>query len=115
MWHKSKPIFETHFGSFSPRGTGRDYACEGAQSLIPSRLLKNSRMCASPWKSGPSGPRKALGMSAGFSPWGRLFSAKRVIPQPPSVVSLKFAASVETLLKGAPSGAPRDATEMTGL
>ncbi len=45
------------------------------------RLRKNSRMLASPWKSGPSGPRKS-GICAGFSPGGRLSSSDRVFPQP---------------------------------
>ncbi len=33
-------------------------------------LRKNSKMCGSPWKSGPSGPRKPSEINAGFSPGG---------------------------------------------
>jgi hypothetical protein len=48
---------------------------------VPSQIAeKNSRMCASPRKSGPSGPCKECGMSAGFSPWGRRSSAKWSFP-----------------------------------
>jgi len=35
-----------------------------------------------PWKSGPSGPRKAHGINAGFSPCGRVWRANGLFPQP---------------------------------
>jgi hypothetical protein len=40
-----------------------------------NRLRKNSRMCGSPWKSGPSGPRKPYEISVGFSPRGERYRA----------------------------------------
>ena len=46
------------------------------------RLRRNSRMRASPWKSGPLEPRKLPAMCAGFSPGGRLSSSDGVFPQP---------------------------------
>jgi len=39
-------------------------------------------MRGSPWKSGPSGPRKSREIRAGFSPGGRSFSTDCVFPQP---------------------------------
>jgi hypothetical protein len=39
-----------------------------------------------PWKSGPSGPRKAHGINAGFSPCGRLWRVHEFFPQPVPVV-----------------------------
>ncbi len=46
---------------------------EAAEDYSPPRrrLRKNSKTYAQPWKSGPSGPRKPLGMNTGFSPSGR--------------------------------------------
>jgi uncharacterized membrane protein YgcG len=41
--------------------------------------LANSEMRAVTWKSGASAPRKAFSLERGFSPWGRTFSAARVL------------------------------------
>src|SRR5208337_509647 len=38
-------------------------------------------MCGSPWKSGPSGPRKPTEINAGFSPGGRFSSQDCIFPQ----------------------------------
>jgi cytochrome c551 len=67
-------------------------------------LLKNSRMNASPWKSGPSGPRERPEISAGFGTGGRSPSADCVFPQPVqrrgyrSVLSTALAAEAALLL-----------------
>jgi len=50
------------------------------------RLRKNSKMLAPPWKSGASAPRKPPRINAGFSHGGRLKQAKRLFPQPLSLV-----------------------------
>src|ERR1700745_383931 len=45
-------------------------------------LRKKSQMGDLPWESGPSGPRKACRINAGFSPCARLSEANGLFPQP---------------------------------
>jgi len=66
----------------------------------PNRLRENWRMRAAPWKSGPSGPRKAFRISAAFSRRGNDLSRRRVFfPQPakPEYASLKVVAAFNTV------------------
>jgi len=43
---------------------------------------QKSRLCASPWKSGPLGPRNPRRIRARFSPCGRFPLADCILPQP---------------------------------
>jgi len=55
---------------------------KAAATQRPNRLGEKSEMLASPWKSGPSGPRKPPRLNEGFSPGGRNSTGKPLSPQP---------------------------------
>jgi len=102
---------------------------ESLSGQFSSRLLKNSRMHAQPWKSGASAPRKRPRINPGFSPSGRFRRGERVFQQPASPLVALFAllcalcgVSPSLAAQAVPSTSPQnqlpqlvDITDSTGI